>query len=199
MYFALPADKRRIFYKPYYYGPFSEVVQDAFGSLQQNGFISYSQKNFKIRNGRKHIEKTRDDQVVRRLNKTAAFLEEKELKSTKSISIQRGARLKIVVWALIQRITLVSLDGLRLLWCLKALGVSAVFSQAAAFVVGGVIGSAVSIVPAGLGIREGVSAGLAPLVGLVAASGFMAAALNRILALSILAPVAFILGLTRRK
>jgi uncharacterized protein YwgA len=87
VYFALPADKRRAFYKPYYYGPFSEAVQDAFGSLQQNGFISYSQKSFKIMNGRKHIEKTRDDQVVRRLNKTAAFLEENGLKSTKSISI----------------------------------------------------------------------------------------------------------------
>lgn len=111
---------------------------------------------------------------------------------------RRGAPWSVVSWALIQRISLVSLDGLRLWWCLQALGINAGFSQAAAFVIGGVIGSAVSIVPAGMGIREGTSAALAPLVGLAAASGFMAAALNRILALAILTPAAGILGLMRR-
>ncbi len=111
----------------------------------------------------------------------------------------RGISFIVVSWALLQRIFLVSLDALRLWWCLQALGLNAEYGQAATFVVGGVIGSAVSIVPAGLGVREGISAALAPLVGLAAASGFMASALNRLLALAVLSPCAFFLSLIRRE
>lgn len=114
-------------------------------------------------------------------------------------SIGKNVRLRIFGWAVAQRLLIVLLDGLRLWWCFLALGVDASFTQAGTLVVGGVIGSAVSLVPAGLGIREGVSAGLAPIVGLAAAAGFMAAGLNRILALAILTPSALLIELMKKR
>lgn len=85
----------------------------------------------------------------------------------------------------------VALDATRLYLCLIGLGVDASYLQASAFVVAGVIGSAVSIVPAGLGIREAVSAALAPVVGLAASVGFLAASLNRLLGILVILPLAF--------
>lgn len=99
----------------------------------------------------------------------------------------------------LQRLFMVFLGAFRIWWCLLALGIGAGYWQAAIFVVGGVIGSAVSIIPAGLGVREGISAGLAPIVGLSVASGFLAVALNRMLGLLILAPGALSIGLWQRK
>ena len=88
------------------------------------------------------------------------------------------------------KVALVTVDALRMFLCLNALGVAIVFDQAAALAVAGVVGNAVSIVPAGLGIREAVSAGLAPLVGLGAGMAFLAAALNRLLGLITVVPLA---------
>jgi len=105
----------------------------------------------------------------------------------------QGASLPIVTLSILQRSSLVIVDLLRLWGCLIALRIDANISQTTIFALGGVLGSAVSIVPAGLGIREGISAGLAPLVGLGAAAGFLAAALNRLLGLSFLVPTALLL------
>ena len=88
------------------------------------------------------------------------------------------------------KVALVTVDALRMFLCLNALGVAIVFDQAAALAVAGVVGNAVSIVPAGLGIREAVSAGLAPLVGLSAGMAFLAAALNHLLGLITVVPLA---------
>ena len=94
------------------------------------------------------------------------------------------------------KVLFVALDATRLYLCLIGLGVDANYLQASAFVVAGVVGSAVSIVPAGLGIREAVSAALAPVVGLAASTGFLAAALNRLLGMLVILPLA--LGLAFR-
>jgi len=106
---------------------------------------------------------------------------------------------RIACGAFFQRTSLVILDALRIWLCFKSFGIDINISQAGVFVVSGVLGSAISIVPAGLGIREGISALLAPLVGLNAASGFVTAALNRILSLIVLSPLALILGLKKKK
>ena len=90
----------------------------------------------------------------------------------------------------IMKVLFVTLDALRIYLCLRGLGVEASYLQASAFVVAGVVGSAVSIVPAGLGVREAVSAGLAPVVGLAASVGFLAASLNRLLGMLVLLPLA---------
>ncbi len=96
----------------------------------------------------------------------------------------------------IVKVAFVALDALRIYLCLLGLGIDADYLQASAFVIAGVVGSAVSVVPAGLGIREAVSAALAPVVGLVASVGFLAASLNRLLGMLILLPLA--LGLAIR-
>ena len=112
---------------------------------------------------------------------------------------KRNIPMKTYCLAVLQRLFMVFLGALRLWLCLLALGISAGFGQAAVFVVGSIVGSVVSVVPAGLGFREGVSAGLAPIVGLAAASGFLAAALNRLLGLLILFPSALSIGLFQYK
>ncbi|MEO0441219.1 MAG: lysylphosphatidylglycerol synthase domain-containing protein [Pseudomonadota bacterium] len=89
---------------------------------------------------------------------------------------------------------LVLFDALRLYLCLLALGVMAGFDQASVLTVSGFVGASFSIVPAGLGIREGVSALLGPLVGLTAAAAFMASAANRLVGFAVSAPLAAILA-----
>ncbi len=86
------------------------------------------------------------------------------------------------------------LDSARLMLCLWALGEMVGFSVAGVLAASSVTGSAVSIVPAGLGIREGMSALLAGFTGLSMATGFLAAAINRIAELLILLPAALTLS-----
>jgi len=81
---------------------------------------------------------------------------------------------------------IVIVEAVRVYWCFLAFNIDVSLNQAAIFVVSGVLGSATSIVPAGLGIREVVSAMIAPLVGITASAGFLAATLNRILGLAVL-------------
>jgi uncharacterized membrane protein YbhN (UPF0104 family) len=95
---------------------------------------------------------------------------------------------------LVTKVALVLLDALRIYLCLWALGTAGAFAQASALAISGVLGSAVSIVPAGLGVREGVAAAMAPIVGLAASSAFLAASLNRLLGLATTAPVAMVLA-----
>lgn len=88
------------------------------------------------------------------------------------------------------KLALVVADVCTVFLCLLAIGTVASFGQASAFAVSGPLGSAVSIVPAGLGIREAVSAVVSPIVGLSTAAGFIATALNRLLGYSVVIPVA---------
>ncbi len=97
---------------------------------------------------------------------------------------------RLFVCMLSIKLLLVFMDSARIYFCFAALGVHASFAQASGLAVAGVLGSAVSIVPAGLGIREGVSAAISPIVGLEAALGFIAVFLNRLVGLSVLTPVA---------
>lgn len=92
------------------------------------------------------------------------------------------------------KLALTLLDATRLFLCLWALNTTAGFAEASVLAAAGVTGAAVSIVPAGLGVREGVSAGLATFVGLSAAAGFLAPALNRLLGLAVLVPTSLVLA-----
>ena len=89
---------------------------------------------------------------------------------------------------------LVLVDAFRLYLGLLAINIAAEFGQASVLTVSGFVGSSFSIVPAGLGIREGVSALLGPLVGLTAAAAFLASAANRIVGLMVSAPLAILLA-----
>lgn len=112
---------------------------------------------------------------------------------TLAVQVSRGWKVPAQATAI--KAFAVLTDAARIYFCLWALGVDATFAQASAFTVSGVVGSAVSIVPAGLGVREAVSAGIAPIVGLTVAAGFLSASLNRLLGLFVTAPVALALGL----
>jgi uncharacterized membrane protein YbhN (UPF0104 family) len=104
---------------------------------------------------------------------------------------------RLFSWMFITKLLLVFTDSARIYLCFASLGVNASFAQVSGLAVAGVLGSAVSIVPAGLGIREGVSAAISPIVGLGAALGFIAAFINRLVGLSVLTPVAAILTLRK--
>lgn len=71
-------------------------------------------------------------------------------------------------------------EAARVYLCLLALGVPASFAQASCLAVASVVGSAMSVVPAGLGVREGAAAALASVIALPASIGFLSALLNRI-------------------
>lgn len=112
---------------------------------------------------------------------------------------QTESRVKDYLRLLVLKLAMVLIDALRIFWCFSAFNIDINFSQASAFVISGVLGSAVSIVPAGLGVREIVSAGLAPFVGIAASAAFLAATLNRVLGLCALVPVAGLLVLMEKK
>ena len=86
----------------------------------------------------------------------------------------------------------------RLVLILIALGVDASLPQAFVLAVSSSLAAAAGIVPGGFGLRELIAAALAPLVGLPASSGFAATAINRVVGIIILAPVAAGLALTLR-
>ncbi|WP_440877756.1 lysylphosphatidylglycerol synthase domain-containing protein [Vibrio natriegens] len=104
-----------------------------------------------------------------------------------------GSRITDYLRIVVLKLAMVLVDAVRIYFCFQALDLDVLFFQASAFVVSSVLGSAISIVPAGLGVRELVSAGLAPLVGIAASAGFLSATLNRIASLVALLPIASLL------
>ncbi len=71
----------------------------------------------------------------------------------------------------------------RLYFCFLAINAAIAFEEAAIYAVAGIAGTAVTIVPAGLGIAEGFGAMLAEAIGSAPAAAFLALGLNRILGL----------------
>ncbi len=113
-----------------------------------------------------------------------------------AIRLEGGSRIIGLIAA--NRLVLVAIEALRFVLVLQAMGVAASFAQASGLAVTGVLGSAVSIVPAGLGVRELVAAGLGPVVGISAAAGFLAAGLIRLLDLVFILALAGALALRRQ-
>lgn len=105
---------------------------------------------------------------------------------------------KIIGMVAALRVVLVVIESFRLQLCLEAMGFSVNFAQAAGLSVTGVLGSAFSFVPAGLGVREAIAAGLSPIIGLSMSAGFLAVLVNRILGLLVVAPLGLTLAFRRR-
>ena len=78
------------------------------------------------------------------------------------------------------RIGMLGIVALQLLLCFRALGADAVLADAALHAIAPVVGSAVGIVPGGLGVSEAIGAALALLASASPAMAFAALALNRI-------------------
>lgn len=108
-----------------------------------------------------------------------------------------AATFRPVMASLVLKFFLVMADGARIYLALSALGFDVLPVQALVLVVAGPLGSVVSIMPAGLGVREGLAALLAPLAGLAASAGFLAAALSRMIDLAVVAPIALWLAFRR--
>lgn len=83
----------------------------------------------------------------------------------------------------------------RLVLILIALRVDASVGQALVLAVSSSLAAAAGILPGGFGLRELIAALLAPLVGLPAAAGFAATAINRVIGIVVLAPVTAALAL----
>ena len=110
-----------------------------------------------------------------------------------------GSTWTTVMFLALVKIALVGLSIVRIQLCLLAIGMNATFAQSTVFGISSLLGSAVSIVPAGLGIRELASAVLAPVVGIEASSAFIATALDRLIGVVVLFLLTLGLTLYRRK
>jgi hypothetical protein len=108
------------------------------------------------------------------------------------------ARISDLAIAFAIRLFSLLVEVLRHMLAIWALGAAIGFGEASIFAVSGFVGSAVSVVPAGLGVREFVVAALSPLIALPAAVGFLSAAVNRMVDMVGLAILSTILFFLRR-
>lgn len=104
------------------------------------------------------------------------------------------------IWTLVlaNKLMMMVVDAIRILWCLSALGFQVDLTEASAFVVAGTVASAVFVVPSGLGVQEALSAAVAPLAGVAATAGFLAASVNRMATMLLIAPLAALLAWRNR-
>ena len=104
--------------------------------------------------------------------------------------IGKRTDLQVVVFMVAVRLATIALSCLRFYACFAALGVGVPLLTTMIFVIATTLTTMSGIVPAGLGISESLSAGLALTVGIASSAAFLAAALNRILGLSVSAAIA---------
>lgn len=98
-----------------------------------------------------------------------------------AIARNRGGDVGVLQRALSLRLLMSAGENVALFWAFLAVGLGIPFGKAALFGLSSVLGSAVSIVPAGLGVREGAAALLALLVDVPPANAFLAIAGMRLL------------------
>ena len=96
------------------------------------------------------------------------------------------------------RLALVSLDAARTWLAFVAIGYEASFAQASVLTISTVLAAVVAIVPAGLGLREGIAALAAPIVGVAPAAAFLATSLSRIVGLTIVMALTIVSMFRRR-
>lgn len=96
----------------------------------------------------------------------------------------------ITVKTILNNSALVLIDVVRLYLCFHAISINIDPIQVAALAMAGALGSAVSIVPAGLGVREYATTALGLMVGIFAASAYLAASLNRLAGMLVSVPAA---------
>jgi uncharacterized membrane protein YbhN (UPF0104 family) len=95
-------------------------------------------------------------------------------------------RLGLIARLVAVEVAFVAVSGLRYFLVLRALGVRASVAQALALTVSAVLAAAAGFFPGGLGLRELLAAGMSPIVGLPAAVGAVATAVDRAVSLVVL-------------
>jgi uncharacterized membrane protein YbhN (UPF0104 family) len=109
-----------------------------------------------------------------------------------------GARLMIRL--VIVEAALTAFAALRLYLVVEGFGFHVKPAQAVALTLGGVLATVTGVVPGGLGLREGLTAAIGPLVGLAASVSLLAAAFERLADLTVVGIAATaILTLDRRR
>ena len=96
------------------------------------------------------------------------------------VLIARMGGMRAATGLLALRIAMLGVVTVRLLLCFWALGAAANLFDAALHAIAPVVGSAVGLVPGGIGVAETIGAGLAMLVSQSPAMAFAALALNRL-------------------
>lgn len=94
---------------------------------------------------------------------------------------------------------MILVKAVRLHLILGAMSVDPAFSASVALSLSGVLASLFGFFPAGLGLRELFAAGIGPLVDVAAAPALLAASIDRLVALPLLAVVALVLAVTARR
>ncbi|MCB9211506.1 MAG: hypothetical protein H6609_19245 [Ignavibacteriales bacterium] len=84
IYFSLPPDQRHKYYIPYFYGPYSENVQQLLNSLIDGNYLTYENK---VLNSKYDIKLDKPNVLSSRFDKTITFLLSKNINSTKDISL----------------------------------------------------------------------------------------------------------------
>jgi len=110
-----------------------------------------------------------------------------------------GRVARFAAWAVAVEVASVATIVLRLALLLAAVRVPAGLAEPLVLAVAIALAAALGVFPGGLGVREGLSAALAPLVGLPMSVGFLVAALNRAIGLVVLAPLAAGVELVERR
>jgi uncharacterized membrane protein YbhN (UPF0104 family) len=109
-------------------------------------------------------------------------------------TVHRVGWQRVLLRLVVVEVASVAISAARLYLLLLALGVPARASTALVLALAGVLATAVGVVPAGLGVREGLSALLAVAVALPAATGFAVSLLDRVVGLLVASPVALLLS-----
>ena len=104
----------------------------------------------------------------------------------------------VVVGLVGVRIGLIALDAARTWLSFLSIGYVASFGQASVLTMSTALAAIVAIIPAGLGLREGIAAFMAPFVGLQAAAAFLATSLSRVVGLSVVMGLTLVLALRRK-
>jgi hypothetical protein len=97
------------------------------------------------------------------------------------------------------RIALLPAEALRLTLAAWAVGAKLTIAQASVFTIASFIGTGISVVPAGLGVREALIAAISPLVGVSSSLGFLSAAVDRIAVLCALSAAVALLAPLRTR
>jgi hypothetical protein len=95
---------------------------------------------------------------------------------------------------LAHRLVGIALTALRIVCAFAIIGAVLPIESGLIFAFATIAGSAAAIAPAGLGISEAFSAGLAPIVSVDPATAFLAVALNRVVGLSVTALTVLVTG-----
>jgi hypothetical protein len=114
-------------------------------------------------------------------------------------AVRLGTPIPLLTQAFAIRFATTLVEITRQMLAIWSLGAAIGFGEASIFAVCGFVGNTMSVVPAGLGIREYIVAALSPLIALPPAVGFLSAVVNRMASMIGLAVLSAFFFIRQRK